>query len=580
MPRFLRLLPLLAVALTAGSAAAQNPPANNWLPTAFGNYNWNDPANWSNGVPDNSTFSNYVVFTGATGAQNVSVNIPANVLWMDVGSPNATYFLGPSGTGNGLTFIYNQSSQNPLFPTVNVLANSQSVSLYGLKLMGQVTFNQNSTAGTLTLASYDGNPLGSGSFSPVVINGAGTTAMDLGANIGAITKNDAGRLLMVAANGPPTGVGAVAVNGGTMEMNVSRLFPSNGQAGYFASGRAFAVNANGALLLNGNWVTGDGYQNSYAVNGGRIGGTAQFNYLNDLTMTGGRIDAAGVRAGFYGTSGTNAPAWTTNAAATTAEIASQIDLVNGSGSSGNTAGLRITVADGSAAVDLLISGVIRNENGATSGVGTGTFTKLGPGTLQLSNANTYTGGTSLQAGTLLVTNTSGSATGPGFVLGNGTSVIAGTGRIAGFVRLSGGGTTAPAISPGVGGVGTLTVDNSVTLFEDARLLIDVSGTTADKLSLTGTNPTHTFSMGARVALVLSGTFDPNTTYTIAEFGSLSGTFNTVTGLPASHQLTYGPNSITLTPVPVPEPATVLAVAAVGLAGFVVRRKISSVPVSH
>src|SRR6476619_4027856 len=196
-------LTLLAVVLTAGPLAAQNPPPNNWVPTAFGTYNWNVPANWSSGVvPDNTSFSNYVVFTGATGNQTVNVNIPANVLWLDVGSPNATYFLNASGSGNGITFWYNQSSTNPLFPTVNVQPNSQNVSLYNFALTGTTTLNQNSTAGSLTLFGYNGNPIGGGTNFGFIINGAGMTFMDGGSNLGAVTKNDSGRLQMITANAP------------------------------------------------------------------------------------------------------------------------------------------------------------------------------------------------------------------------------------------------------------------------------------------------------------------------------------------------------------------------------------------
>ena len=51
--------------------------------------------------------------------------------------------------------------------------------------------------------------------------------------------------------------------------------------------------------------------------------------------------------------------------------------------------------------------------------GTGSLTKSGTDALTLSTADTYTGGTTLNAGTLTVSNTSGSATGTGSVTLNG-----------------------------------------------------------------------------------------------------------------------------------------------------------------
>jgi fibronectin-binding autotransporter adhesin len=60
-----------------------------------------------------------------------------------------------------------------------------------------------------------------------------------------------------------------------------------------------------------------------------------------------------------------------------------------------------TVADGAASIDLLISAVIAN------GSGTGSVIKNGPGILQLSGANTYSGSTTVNDGTLSVAHSLG-----------------------------------------------------------------------------------------------------------------------------------------------------------------------------
>ena len=64
--------------------------------------------------------------------------------------------------------------------------------------------------------------------------------------------------------------------------------------------------------------------------------------------------------------------------------------------------------------------------------GDGSLKKMGRGTYDLTNANTYTGGTIVRAGTLLVDNTNGSATGTGQVRVV-SGALGGTGTIAGPV---------------------------------------------------------------------------------------------------------------------------------------------------
>jgi autotransporter-associated beta strand protein len=64
--------------------------------------------------------------------------------------------------------------------------------------------------------------------------------------------------------------------------------------------------------------------------------------------------------------------------------------------------------------------------------GTGSLAKSGKGSYDLTNANTYSGGTTVKAGTLLVDNTSGSATGTGAVTIL-SGALGGNGTIAGPV---------------------------------------------------------------------------------------------------------------------------------------------------
>jgi autotransporter-associated beta strand protein len=100
----------------------------------------------------------------------------------------------------------------------------------------------------------------------------------------------------------------------------------------------------------------------------------------------------------------------------------------------------------------------RVENITYGGIisGTGSVTKGAAGKLTLTAANTYAGGTNVDAGTLLVANTTGSATGTGTVTVLKDATLAGNGTIAGLVLLQDRAHLAPGTSAGNLTVGSLT----------------------------------------------------------------------------------------------------------------------------
>lgn len=130
----------------------------------------------------------------------------------------------------------------------------------------------------------------------------------------------------------------------------------------------------------------------------------------------------------------------------------------------------ITVGNGVADVDVSLEVPLSN----------GALIKAGPGTMRLTAANTYNGGTTISAGRLLVNNTTGSGTGSGTVLLTG-GTLGGTGTIAGTVTVLGGSTIAPGTS-----IGTLTLNSAPTLSGITAMEIDRNGGSplADKIVLT------------------------------------------------------------------------------------------------
>jgi len=190
-------------------------------------------------------------------------------------------------------------------------------------------------------------------------------------------------------------------------------------------------------------------------------------------------------------------------------------------------------------------------NGSIAGpiTGPGDFVKEGTGTLVLNNASiTYTGTTTVNAGTLKIDGAmSSSATAT--VLVNAGTTLSGSGSVIRPVTCYG--TIAPGGSPG-----TLTT-GATSLF--GTLAIDLSATSSDKLSVTGN-----LTLGAASTLtvnLLSGGFS-GTSCIIAECtGTLSGTFSSA---PAGYVISYTSNQIILSHIP----GYALWAAAKGLDGSV------------
>jgi len=119
---------------------------------------------------------------------------------------------------------------------------------------------------------------------------------------------------------------------------------------------------------------------------------------------------------------------------------------------------------GSNNLSTTFSGVIQDS---------GSLTKIGTGTLDLTGASTYTGNTNVNHGVLQV---DGSITSNTFVNHGGT--LAGTGTINGNVTNSGG------VSPGaLGAPGMLTVVHNYMQAQYATLMIQIAGASPDQFSV-------------------------------------------------------------------------------------------------
>jgi len=98
----------------------------------------------------------------------------------------------------------------------------------------------------------------------------------------------------------------------------------------------------------------------------------------------------------------------------------------------------------------------------------GSLEKIGNGTQSLGGANTYAGGTTISGGTLLVKNSTGSATGTGTVRVSG-GTLGGRGIIAGPTTIGAGNGRGGSLQPGKGASNptTLTIQNTLTFKSDS-----------------------------------------------------------------------------------------------------------------
>jgi fibronectin-binding autotransporter adhesin len=164
-------------------------------------------------------------------------------------------------------------------------------------------------------------------------------------------------------------------------------------------------------------------------------------------------------------------------------------------------------------------------------VGNG-ITNAGSGKLILKGNNTYSGNTVVSAGTLQADSASGSATSLGSVTVASGAMLSGSGRVGaagtGTVSIQTDGT----ISAGNGSTATLTVLGDLVL--NGTNVCDVSVGGADLVAVVG----NLDLTGSTLNLNVSGT-PTAASYTIATYGgNLTGTFGTVTGLPADYTVAY------------------------------------------
>lgn len=427
---------------------------------------WNVNANWINAAAfPNATQAVAVVNSAIAAGQTINLNQAITVGSLSLGASGGVFTV--AANGGTLTF-----DNTPLPATLTELSTGK-----GDTISAPIIVDQN-----------------------LLVSSAGVNALTLSGNISGSNVVISGNTVLSGTN---TYTGGTVLNNGTLIFNVGTAIPASGTLTLNNTGAATVVTANSLpnVLVNGtNAITGNG--NS----GTGIGTLDDEGWLNIYVSTGSKVfDLTGTMTGpgilvlanssamtlrFNGTGGDANAIFNLGTAANFASVRNNSTGIALGGLAGGAATTlqgassysdTVTYTIGGANADAEFDGVIAN-GGYSSNPAT-VVIKTGAGTQMFTGANTYSSGTTINGGTLLINNSTGSGTGSGAVTVANGGTLAGDGSISGAVTVNSGG----ALSPG-NPLGTLTVSNNLTLATGSTTFMQVqpSPFTNDAVKITGT----------------------------------------------------------------------------------------------
>ena len=317
-------------------------------------------------------------------------------------------------------------------------------------------------------------------------------------------------------------------------------------------------------------------------------GTIQGNISGSggLTIGSGWVNLTGANTYFGGTTVTGGAILGINADSGLGDLSGGLTLNNG------TLLARADISS-SRAVALGAGGGTFNTNGnniaLTGGVtGIGGLTKAGNGILKLEGVNSYTGGTTVAAGTLDLTGTmigslsilagatftttggwslaagaffnnagtfqslgGGPLVNQGMLVNNGTMTtdLVNSGRLSGIGTIIGTVTNNGIVAPG-NSIGTLSVVGSYTQASGSTYQVETnSAGQADRINVSGASGTATINGGTVTLTEATGVYAPSTTYTILNAtGGVTGAYAGANSLFPFLQpsLSYDANNVYLT----------------------------------
>ena len=390
---------------------------------------------------------------------------------------------------------------------------------------GAVTMTANTTitanANTLT----EGGAI-SGAYT-LTKAGAGTLALVTGSSyptfvINGGTVSATGQTAFGATPGGLTAA-QTTMNGGTIQATGGITFSANRGVTLGANGGTFDVNGNTIAL--GSVIAGTS-GGSLTVASTAGGGTLQLNAACTYGSSGGggntTINNGTLQLGITNALPTTTAVTIANATGAILDVNGNTQTIASLAGGGGTGG-KVTIGTGTLTVNGSAS---TNFAGVISQTGALVFSGNG-GMLTLSGANTYTGATTVSAGTLNVTGSTAAGSAVGVTTGaTNSATLAGNGTVNGNVTLTGTSSSVLAlVSPGdatsAGSAGTLAT--STTTSTGVLTFNNYSGYKCDINAISGTAGTN---------------WDLVTAYSIA-FATSSNIKIYVTGNPASFSNTTG-----------------------------------------
>jgi fibronectin-binding autotransporter adhesin len=445
-----------------------------------------------------------VIGTGGTLA-----NVGTNILTIGNGATvtvTRTDFLGAHNTAINMPIIINEGG---LFQNSGAVFNSlgaitlnggtlnavafEPVSGQSFALKGTVTVNGNATS----TISGQGIALGAGTVTGttfVVNDGAAATDLQVtgGLRNGAgvnwptaqasfLTKNGTGVMELAGAS---TYTGTTTVNAGTLRLSGSNASTSYG----IAAGAVLDINQTDTGTLR--TFSGGTYTGSGTL---RKTGAGTFSWRDAAAINLDSSAVVDVKEGTLQASWGANQIWTSNQASLNIAAGAEFDVDAAAARFGGLTGdgtVRLGLAGPSLPSQKLTIGVANASSTFSGSIVNGTATtapleKVGTGTIRFTGTNTYTGTTTVSAGTLAINGNNSAATGVVTVASGATLV--GSGTIGGQIIVSSGGTLAPGNSPGL-----LTANNGVSLatgstfqWELINSTTDGRGTNYDAVNVTG-----------------------------------------------------------------------------------------------
>jgi uncharacterized protein with beta-barrel porin domain len=360
-------------------------------------------------------------------------------------------------------------------------------------------------AGATISGTLDGVNMQAGLTTSIMNAGTisgGRSAVRLGSNASVINTG-----LITGTTGivfrDPTATNTPVVNGSVF--NSGTITGTGGTAINFAltpGSGPFTLTLGPGSIINGN-VLGTG------------GDLFQLGGIGSDTFNVSNIGAAQQYRGFTTFNKVGASTWTLTGSGAQNWTISQGTLI---GDTNSLAGNAITNN----------AALVYNQNfdGVHSGVisGSGSLTKSGSGTIDLTAINSYTGTTTVNGGTLQV---DGSIASSSLTTVNASAALTGTGTVGNTLIASG-----AMFAPGSGTPGSfMTVSGNLAFQSGAQYLIELNPATSSFTSVTGT---ATLGNATVDAMFANGSYVAKR-YTIVTAGNVSGTFSGVvnTNLPSN-----------------------------------------------